>query len=196
MPRTLTIVRMQRLGIFVGLMCISGCATIFSDHKYPVTVDNSGGATFFAVRNRKNQVIHQGVTPQQVTLDANAHPFWPAKYTVTYAGQGDYVQQREIPVKVDPWIAGNLLIGGVPGFLVDGATGAMWRLPERVTGDVPSQYALADVTEGARIASIHWNSAQPHQPDAAGRVVPNQGSATSNEVRQVKHREATSDEPL
>jgi hypothetical protein len=189
MPRTHMMVSVQCLGLLAGLTCFSGCATIFSDHKYPVTVDNSGGATFFAVRNRKGQVIHQGVTPQQVTLDANAHPFWPAKYEVTYAGQGDYVQQRDIPVKVDPWIAGNLIIGGVPGLLVDGATGAMWKLPKRVTGDVPSQYVLADVTEGSRIASIHWNQTQTHLPDAANPSTPNSGSATSSEVRQVKHRE-------
>jgi hypothetical protein len=171
-------------------MCLSGCATVFSDHKYPVTVDNSGGATFFAVRDRKNQVIHQGVTPQQVTLDANSHPFWPAKYSVTYAGQGDYVQQREIPVKVDPWIAGNIILGGVPGLLVDGATGAMWKLPERVTGDVPSQYVLADVSEGSRIASAHWNSTLPAKPDATSPMPTSQA-----EVQQVKHREPASSAP-
>jgi hypothetical protein len=45
---------------------------------------------------------------------------------------------------LNPWILGNIVIGGVPGLVIDGATGAAWKpkraeihlglLPEEVVG--------------------------------------------------------------
>ncbi len=132
--------------------CISGCATILSDRTYPVTIDNAGGQTYFSVTDRKNQVIHEGVTPNQVVLDAKSYPFWPAKYNITYVGSNDLVQQREVKAGFDPWLIGNIVFGGVPGTVIDGATGAMFKLPKRVTGDIPTQHALTDMSQGAQIA--------------------------------------------
>ena len=138
--------------------CFTGCATVVSERSYPVTIDNSGGQTYFSVTDRKNQVIHEGVTPNQVVLDAKSYPFWPAKYKVTYVGTNDFIQQRDIKASVDPWLAGNILTGGVIGTVVDGVSGAMFKLPERVTGDVPNQYALTDTQQGAQIASANASS--------------------------------------
>jgi hypothetical protein len=165
-----------------------GCATILSEKKYPVTFDNAGGPTFFAVRDRKQNVIHEGVTPQQVTLDAKAFPFWPAKYDVTFAGHQDFVQQKELKAGVDPWVAGNIILGGVPGAVIDGATGAMWKLPERVAGGVPTQLAMTDLSMGSRIAAassktpndqnsdsvkqVHFQTPQNAQPGATAVAAP------------------------
>ena len=35
----------------------------------------------------------------------------------------------EVPIRstVNPWILGNILIGGIPGLIVDNATGAAWK---------------------------------------------------------------------
>lgn len=129
-----------------------GCATIASEKRYPVTVDNTHGPTFFSVQDRKNNVVHQGVTPQQVTLDAKSFPFWPAKYTVVYAGTDSMTQSRELKAGFDPWVAGNILIGGGAGAIVDGATGAMFKLPKRVEGDIPAQFAVVDPNEGSFLA--------------------------------------------
>lgn len=139
------------LGAF-SLLGASGCATVLSEKRYPVTIENAKAPTYFSVHDRKNRVIHQGVTPQQVTLDAKAFPFWPAKYSVTFAGQQAASQTKEVKASVDPWVAGNLLLGGVPGTLVDGATGAMFRLPKSVQGDVPPQFAVTDPNIGSTIA--------------------------------------------
>lgn len=157
---------------------LSGCATILSDRKYPVAFENSGGPTYFAVRNRKNEIVHQGVTPQQVTLDSKAAPFWPAKYNVTFAGQGDFVEQRELKANIDPWVAGNILFGGIPGTVVDGATGAMWKLPARVAGEVPTNLAMTDVTQGAKIAAT---------------VNAGQSDASKSGIAQVKYQTASPD---
>ena len=143
---------------------LQGCATVLSDRKYPVTFDNTGGQTYFMVRDKKNEVVHQGVTPAQVTLDAKSLPFIPAKYSVTFAGSGEFSQHRELKAGFDPWIAGNILLGGVPGAVIDGATGAMFKLPKQVTGDVPSQYAVQDLAQGAKIAAIQSEAVKPSDP--------------------------------
>lgn len=151
------------------LFGVSGCATVLSEKRYPVTIENATAPTYFSVHDRKNRVIHQGVTPQQVTLDAKAFPFWPAKYSVTFAGQQAASQTKEVKASLDPWVAGNLVLGGVPGTLIDGATGAMFRLPKSVQGDVPRQFAVTDPNMGSAIAR-----SSSRQRDASERVQPNQ----------------------
>ncbi|MFU7557139.1 hypothetical protein ACMFWY_00475 [Roseiconus sp. JC912] len=139
-------------GIMILALC-SGCATLVSERRYPVTIDNPPGPTYFSVIDQENNVIQQGVTPQQVTLDAKRYPFIPAKYSVVFAGGSNTSQTKEIRAKPDPWIVGNLVVGGVPGIIVDGASGAMYKLPKKVEGFVPTQATITDAGQGATIAN-------------------------------------------
>ena len=153
--------------LLVIVLCVplfQGCATIASHREYPVAFENSGGKTYFAIHDQKNQLVHQGVTPEQVTLPAKSAPFRPAKYNVTFAGAGEFTQHRELKAGFDPWTAGNILIGGGLGAVVDGATGAMFKLPKTMTGEVPAQYAVANVAQGARIASLQSEPAKRNSP--------------------------------
>ena len=159
------------LVVLVFTCSLSGCATILSKRSYDVTVDNKGGPTYFAVRDWKNQVVESGVTPRQVTLDSSQRLFRPAKYKVDYATR-EGVHSRDLNAKVDPWIAGNIVIGGVPGLVVDGATGAMWRLDKRITGLVPSQMLVSNTEQGAAVlagkpiapGSTEGKAFNPNQP--------------------------------
>ncbi len=81
-----------------------------------------------------------------------------------YATQ-EGVQSRDLNAKVDPWIAGNIVIGGVPGLVVDGATGAMWRLDNRITGQVPTQMLVSNTEQGAAV--LAGRSASPESPGGA-----------------------------
>ena len=138
-----TQIRVSRFHQMVGsgllmlfVIGLSGCATIVSEKRYPVTIANAQAPTYFSIQNRKNETIHQGVTPQQLTLDAKAFPFWPAKYNVVFAGNDATTQTVPLKAKLDPWVAGNIILGGVAGTVVDGATGAMFKLhPATVCGD-------------------------------------------------------------
>ncbi len=153
--------------LLVIALCVpffQGCATIASHREYPVAFENSGGKTYFAVHDQNNQLVHQGVTPEQVTLPAKSAPFRPAKYNVTFAGAGEFTQHRELKAGFDPWTAGNILIGGGLGAVVDGATGAMFKLPKSVAGEVPAQYAITDAAQGARIASLSAEPAKQNSP--------------------------------
>jgi hypothetical protein len=158
------------------VLSLSGCATILSERKYEVTIDNPGGPTCFSVRDRRNQVIESGVTPHQVTLDAKSGWVMSAKYKIDYAGQNG-VQTRELKAKIDPWTAGNIVIGGVPGIAIDAVSGAMWRLDRRVTGQVPAELVVANESQGAALL------ASGSMPSGSTTPGPS-GSGDSPDIRQ------------
>jgi hypothetical protein len=141
----------------------TGCATIFSKSQYPVAIVNSAGPTHYCVVDKSHEVVQQGVTPGKVSLPAKRFAFLPAKYTVVFAGENAATQQRQIAASLDPWTAGNILIGGIPGIAIDGITGAMYKLPEEVRGDVPSHYAVVDPARGQSLvqASLRPLSGAP-----------------------------------
>ena len=113
-------------------------------------MDNSGGPTYFSVLDNQNHVVHSGVTPQQVTLKSSAAPFRPAKYHVVYAGQ-DGPHEYALKSSVNWWTAGNIVIGGVPGIVIDAGTGALWKLQPKVIGQVPSQMVVSNEAQGAAV---------------------------------------------
>ena len=152
--------------ILVFASSLSGCATIVSGRRYEVTVDNSGGPTYFSVLDNKNHVVHSGVTPQQVTLKSSAAPFRPAKYHVVYAGQ-DGPHHSELKSSVNWWTAGNIVIGGVPGIVIDAGTGALWKLQPKVIGQVPSQMVVSNEAQGAAVLAGHSGQG-PATADVSG----------------------------
>src|SRR5690349_18104594 len=66
-------------------------------------------------------------TPGVVSLKRNRKYFLPARYTATIEAPGYAPTNVPIGYTVNPWILGNVVIGGVPGLLVDNATGAAWK---------------------------------------------------------------------
>ena len=136
--------------ILVFASSLSGCATIISGRKSQVTVKNHAGPTYFNVVDQNGNVVHSGVTPAQVTLKTSVKAFRPAKYDVVYAGQ-EGVYRQEVPRDINWWTAGNIVIGGIPGLLVDAGTGAMWQFDSEVHGSVPAHLVVADRGQGEAI---------------------------------------------
>ena len=133
---------------------LSGCATIVSGRKTEVTLDNSGGATYFSVMDHNNRVVDSGVTPKQVTLKTTQTWLTPAKYHVVYASQ-DGVEQYDLNAGFNWWTVGNIVIGGVPGLAIDAATGALWKLQPQVIGHVPRQRIVSSDNQGAALVAAH-----------------------------------------
>ena len=134
----------------VGAIHVSGCATILSGRSSELTVDNSGGPTYFTVYDRQHHPVQSGVTPKKLTLKTSEGPFKPARYSVAYAGQNGPMEQS-VSTNVNWWTAGNIVIGGVPGLVVDAASGAMWKLDPRVVGQIPSQHVVSNSVQGNEI---------------------------------------------
>jgi hypothetical protein len=85
-----------------------------------------------AVYDRKGKEVYSGKTPAQVTLKTNAGYFRRAIYTIEINRDGYARKTIELSANVNNWYYGNLLFGGVIGFLiVDPVTGAMYRLNEK-----------------------------------------------------------------
>ena len=143
---------------------LSGCATIVSGGRNQVTVDNSGGATYFSVLDHNNHVVDSGVTPKQVTLRTKQTWLKPAKYHVVYAGQ-EGTTQHDLNARLNWWTAGNIVIGGVPGLVIDAATGAVWKLQPKVVGQIPAQQIVSSESQGAEMVAVHSGS----QPATTGR---------------------------
>jgi hypothetical protein len=172
---------------------LSGCATIVSGRKTEVTLDNSGGATYFSVLDSNNRVVDSGMTPKQVTLKTTQNWLTPAKYHVVYASQ-DGVEQYNLNAGFNWWTAGNIVIGGVPGIVIDAATGALWKLQPQVIGHVPQQRIVSNENQGAALVAAHTgmgaangsfanaNTPQSHVQQASfnglgSAVQPNQSAA-------------------
>ncbi|MBQ7332001.1 MAG: hypothetical protein IJW39_01995 [Opitutales bacterium] len=138
---------MKRIAFLAFLPFVAlgtGCASIISDSKYPVTVESFPSGAQFAVKNKSGQLVSQGVTPQQVVLDAGAGFFRPENYTLTFEKQNYGSVMVSERAGIDPWYFGNIVFGGLIGFLiVDPATGAMWDLPDRISANLtPTEYSL------------------------------------------------------
>ncbi|MBL8813506.1 MAG: hypothetical protein JNM43_25290 [Planctomycetaceae bacterium] len=153
--------------LFAMLLCpsLSGCATLLSDRSYQVTIDNAAGPTYFSVMDRDNKVVQSGLTPQQVTLRSSAGPFRPAKYRIVYASTTG-VHEQPLDPNINWWTAGNIVIGGVPGVVIDAASGALWRLDDRVTGRVPMDQLVSNPQQGnamlaGRVEGIPTQTAGP-----------------------------------
>lgn len=92
------------------VVTLTGCASIVGSNK-TVAVNNKFGPTFFAIKDRQQKIVHQGMTPQQVTLSTRDGLIKPAKYQVDFMATDDKTDSCELHAGVNPWIAGNALFG-------------------------------------------------------------------------------------
>lgn len=134
------------------ILATTGCASIVSDSKYPVSIISEPAGANYEVRNEAGLPVHSGITPGQVTLDSGAGYFDGERYTVYYTKDGYEKAESRVDSSLDGWYWGNLLFGGLIGMLiVDPATGAMYKLPKSTQGNLkqlpPSPLALSTPVE-------------------------------------------------
>jgi hypothetical protein len=137
----------KRINIYlVGLSIISigllnSCATLFSGTKQKVMVSSSpSGARVFV--NGKGQDV---ITPAEIKV--------PRKKEVTYTFQKAGYEDNSVKQSgsFNGMVVGNILFGGIPGAVIDFASGAWYRLPKSVFGileplNAPSAVSATDPT--------------------------------------------------
>ena len=87
------------------------------------------------VINKNGEVVFKGQTPTIINLKTSTSGYFnPEKYTVIASKDGYKTEQKIVDWHVSGWYyAGNLLIGGLIGYLiVDPLTGDMYYLDENV----------------------------------------------------------------
>jgi hypothetical protein len=120
-----------RLALAAALLLLSsGCASIISGRQANVAIDSYPSNAHVVIHDKTGHEVASVNTPGVVSLKRNSHWFMPAKYTATIEAPG--YQTAEVPINstLNPWILGNVVFGGVPGLVVDNATGACWK-PEQ-----------------------------------------------------------------
>jgi hypothetical protein len=113
------------------LLLFSGCATIISSAKYPVTIESEPQQATVTVIDRKGRTVFEGETPAEVKLKAGAGYFKAAEYDLQLEKEGYDPAQTTIKSSLDFWYMGNLFFLGFLGLLViDPLTGAMYQLED------------------------------------------------------------------
>ena len=108
-----------------------GCATIMGQSSpESLNVRSVPEQSNVVITDESGTKIFMGTTPTTLPLEKRKGYFSGKKYTVTVAKEGHAGHTVTVDTRLNGWyIAGNLVFGGVIGWLiVDPATGAMWTL--------------------------------------------------------------------
>lgn len=126
----------------IGLlfMMLSGCASLYSDSEYPVRITSNVEGARYEISNKAGLPVASGVTPGRAVLDASAGFFKGEEYEVKLTHPGYRPTTTYIQSDKDGWWFVNLVWLDLIGFLIiDPATGAMYKLPDRVHGELVKQ---------------------------------------------------------
>lgn len=128
---------MRYLIAAIALSMLSGCASIFSEDTYPVSITSAPSNANIEIKNEDGTTVYTGNTPATVKLKAGAGYFDGERYLVTFRKDGYEPSTYTLNSGIDGWYWGNLLIGGVLGMLIiDPATGAMYTLPQTASASL------------------------------------------------------------
>ncbi|MHC8411033.1 peptidase associated/transthyretin-like domain-containing protein [Pseudomonas sp. Hz4] len=120
----------------------SGCASIVGDSKYPVNVSSTPSGANFTITNKAGVIVHNGSTPNTVTLPSGRGYFKGEAYTITFKKEGYADANATLETSMSGWYWGNIVFGGLIGMLVvDPLTGAMYKLPEGAAGNLGNPLA-------------------------------------------------------
>lgn len=118
-----------------------------------ITSEPAGAA--YTIFNKDGEAVDNGTTPKTVTLKRGAGYFSAQKYTIKLTKDGCKDCEVQIKNGVSGWyIGGNLLLGGLIGYLiVDPLTGAMWTMQD-VHVDMESGPKAQTTGDAIRIVTI------------------------------------------
>src|ERR1700737_523178 len=118
----------KALIILVCSIQLTACATIVN-HPTQLIPVNSNPAGASVKSNCGKQETAPVVTPTVITVKRHSEP---CNITISKAGYQDVTVALDKTISGVYWV--NLLLGGIPGFIVDAVTGAMFRrVPDTVT---------------------------------------------------------------
>lgn len=98
-------------------LLMSSCATVMSGSKQNVKFDSNPGAASIFIDE-----VEVGKTPFEIKLTRKS------EHTVLIKLEGYQTYQTTLTKKLNGWIFGNILVGGLIGLIIDPITGAMYNL--------------------------------------------------------------------
>lgn len=110
---------------------LQGCASILGEKSSDVLVTTNPSDALVSIKTSRGREVFRGSSPANARLKKKRGFFKPEDYTVTASKDGFYDKSLSLDTGVSWWYAGNILVGGLIGWLlVDPATGAMWTVEE------------------------------------------------------------------
>ncbi|MEY5013996.1 MAG: hypothetical protein RIS92_354 [Verrucomicrobiota bacterium] len=158
------------IGQVLSAASLCSCASIVSKSQRPVTITSSPQGAKVVLMKDNGVAIQTGETPMTVTLETSRGFFQKAKYTIEASKPGYDTAKSTISADVNGWYFGNLLFGGVIGMLiVDPATGAMWKLDDTYSVNLP-QTKKVTLKGGEAIEAVSLNEVPLHLRSRMVRV--------------------------
>ncbi|MCS3755191.1 hypothetical protein GGP79_003175 [Salinibacter ruber] len=129
---------------FVLLLSVSlvGCATIVTGSSTDISLQSDPSEAQIEINSQD-----RGETPTTLSLDSDR------SYTVELSLEGYEDESIQLRKSTSGWVAGNLLFGGIPGLVIDAATGGLYVLsPKNVSADLDEETADASDELTIRVA--------------------------------------------
>jgi hypothetical protein len=120
------LVNLVHSSMLAAIVPVAGCASIMSGRHAEVAFDSYPQHAQVVVRDSRGQEVGSVRTPGKVTLKRKERFIFPAGYTASIEAPGYRREEVAIRSTVNPWILGNVVIGGIPGLVIDNVTGAVW----------------------------------------------------------------------
>jgi hypothetical protein len=108
-------------------LAASGCASLVSGRHAEVAINSYPPDAEVMVRDDQGRTVAAARTPAVVSVKRGRGFLKKAEYTATIEKPGYSTAHVPIDSTLNPWVFGNVIVGGIPGLLVDPYTGAMWR---------------------------------------------------------------------
>jgi hypothetical protein len=145
---------------------LGGCASIISGRTATVQINSSPSNAQVVIHDKHGKQVLTTTTPASVELRRKDKFIWPAKYTATIDKPGYKTATVPIDSKINPWIVGNVVLGGVVGLAVDNATGAAWQ---------PKVASIEQTLEPMNVAQQPPPAAGNYSAPMEYSTAPNQG---------------------
>lgn len=101
----------------LSLLSLTGCSTVVNGKRQALIINSNPPGAEFAVDGVS------GVTPGTVQVERAR-----ANHTVAISKPGYQPTEVTVGRKLSPWVAGNVLVGGLIGLVVDFGTGGAYAL--------------------------------------------------------------------
>ncbi len=156
--------RLVLISCILGASTLGGCASVISGRHADVTINSSPPAAHVAIRNEAGQVVASGRTPTKVSLKRGGGLFKkPPRYMVTLQKPGYETTRIPIRPKLNPWVFGNVALGGFIGLAADSTTGAMWQpSPNKIARQLqPMQGPVYGQSRREEVTQVSYASDMP-----------------------------------
>jgi hypothetical protein len=125
------------------VLAASGCATVTKGSNQAITLHTDPDGAMCDVTRESKPVTSLAATPGQVQVNRET-----ASIDISCRKSGYQPSDLRVQSTVEAWTFGNILLGGIVGFAVDAASGAMRQYPQFITLTlVPEEFGSTDDRE-------------------------------------------------